>query len=96
MVEEVIGCKWSVSVMSCVRKGIVRPGAMERSITGVSTKVLNHRLRRFLTFGILEKMVYQESPPHVEYRLTNFGEQFVRVLDVVDELQHYIDQRSTK
>ena len=45
MVEEIIGCKWSVSVMDCVRKGIVRPGAMERSIVGVSTKVLNQRLR---------------------------------------------------
>lgn len=93
MVEEIIGCKWSVSVLGCVRKGIVRPGAMERSIAGVSTKVLNQRLRRFLTFGMLEKTVYQESPYHVEYRLTEFGQQFVRVLDVVEEIQRYMDSR---
>lgn len=96
MVEEIIGCKWSLSVMSCVRKGIVRPGAMERSIAGVSTKVLNQRLRRFIAFGILEKRVHRESPPRVEYELTDFGEQFVRVIDVVDELQQYIDQRSAR
>jgi DNA-binding HxlR family transcriptional regulator len=93
MVEEIIGCKWSVSVMSCVRSGIVRPGAMERSIAGISTKVLNQRLRRFLVFGILEKAVYQQIPYRVEYRLTDFGKKFVRILDVVDELQHYLDQR---
>jgi DNA-binding HxlR family transcriptional regulator len=94
MVEEIIGCKWSISIMNCVRRGIVRPGAMERSISGLSTKVLNQRLRRFLAFGILEKTVYRESPFHVEYKLTVFGQRFVRVLDVVDELQDYVSEHS--
>lgn len=66
VVEEIIGCKWSISVIGCVRSGVVRPGAMERSIPGISAKVLNQRLRRFLTYGILEKSVFQERPYHVE------------------------------
>lgn len=94
VVEEIIGCKWSISVIGCVRRGVMRPGAMEQSISGISTKVLNQRLRRFLTFGILEKSVFQERPYHVEYKLTEFGQRFIRVLDVVDELQYYVDSRT--
>jgi DNA-binding HxlR family transcriptional regulator len=94
VVEEIIGCKWSISVLVCVRSGVLRPGAMEHFIPGISAKVLNQRLRRFLTFGILEKSVLPERPYHVEYHLTEFGKRFMRVLDVVDELQHYVDSRT--
>ena len=45
MVEDVIGCKWSMAVLGLVRNGIYRPGAMERELPGLTTKVLNERLR---------------------------------------------------
>jgi DNA-binding HxlR family transcriptional regulator len=44
--EQVIGCKWSVSVLEAVRLGVSRPGALEKRIAGISTKVLSERLRR--------------------------------------------------
>ena len=31
MVETIVGCKWSLHVLACVRNGIVRPGAMEKA-----------------------------------------------------------------
>jgi len=48
MVESIIGCKWSLSVLQMVQQGINRPGAMERAINGLTTKVLNERLRNSL------------------------------------------------
>jgi DNA-binding HxlR family transcriptional regulator len=87
MVEEIVGCKWSLHVLQQIRAGVCRPGALERSAPGLTAKVLNERLSKMLRFGILERVVYPEAPPRVEYRLTEFGLRFTRILDAIDELQ---------
>jgi DNA-binding HxlR family transcriptional regulator len=91
MVEEVVGCKWSLGVLHLVRTGVRRPGAMEHALPGLSKKVLNERLRKFVRFGILERQAYAEIPPRVEYRLTALGERFARLMDGVEALQKEID-----
>jgi len=91
MVEDIVGCKWSLSVMRLVRAGVKRPGAMQKAVDGLSTKVLNERLRKLQRFGIVEKHSFPEVPPRVEYQLTPFGEQFSVVLDGVDRLQQWLD-----
>lgn len=87
MVENIIRCKWSLSVLELVKKGINRPGAMERAVEGLTTKVLNERLRKLVRFGILNKRSYPEVPPRVEYELTDFGRRFLKILDAIEELQ---------
>lgn len=86
MVEDIVGCKWSIAVLDRVRHGVHRPGALETSLPGLSTKVLNERLRKLVRFGILERTAYPEIPPRVEYTLTAFGGRFVRVLDEIAAL----------
>jgi DNA-binding HxlR family transcriptional regulator len=90
MVEEIVGCKWSLCVLDLVARGTSRPGAMQSSIQGLSTKVLNERLRKFVRFGILEKHSFPEVPPRVEYRLTPFGQRFSGVLEKIRELENEI------
>lgn len=87
MVENIIRCKWSLTVLELVAKGTNRPGAMERAIDGLTTKVLNERLRKLVRFGILTKRSYPEVPPRVEYELTDFGRRFINILDAIDDLQ---------
>jgi DNA-binding HxlR family transcriptional regulator len=84
MVEDIVGCKWSLAVLGAVRGGVCRPGAMEHAIEGLSKKVLNERLNKLVRFGILEKQAYPELPPRVEYRFTPFGDKFLGVLDGID------------
>lgn len=91
MVEDVVGCKWSLTVLDLVRRGVCRPGAMEHAIDGLTAKVLNERLRKLVRFGILGRTAYPEIPPRVEYRLTAFGERFAAILDQVAQLQQSID-----
>ncbi len=91
MVENIIRCKWSLSVIDLVRRGVNRPGAMERSIDGLTTKVLNERLRKLVRFGIFEKTIYAETPPRVEYNLTEFGRNFTHLLDVIENLEKELD-----
>ncbi|MBC8101572.1 MAG: winged helix-turn-helix transcriptional regulator [Cytophagales bacterium] len=87
MVEEVLKCKWALSILSAVREGTCRPGAIERSLAGLTTKVMNERLVKLVRFGVLERLSYPEVPPRVEYRLTPFGERFSVVLDAIASLE---------
>jgi DNA-binding HxlR family transcriptional regulator len=87
MVETVIGCKWSLTVLDLVEQGIVRPGEMERSVEGLTAKVLNDCLRRLVQFKVLDKRSYPELPPRVEYGLTEFGWKFRGTLDALDALE---------
>jgi len=44
---------------------------------GFSSKTLAKRLKELDEYGILERQAYNESPPRVEYRLTNKGQELV-------------------
>lgn len=91
MVEDIVGCKWSLAVLELVRRGVRRPGAMEHSIEGLTAKVLNERLRKLVRYGILQKTAYPEIPPRVEYTLTAFGEKFIGILDQIARLQQELE-----
>jgi len=91
MVESIFGCKWSLTVYHLLENGINRPGEMVRSVEGLSTKVLNQCLRRNIDFGILQKINYSEIPPKVEYNVTEFGQNFIRVLVDIKKLQDHLD-----
>jgi DNA-binding HxlR family transcriptional regulator len=94
MVEEIVGCKWSLHILARIRNGTCRPGALSRSIEGLSTKVLNERLAKMVRFGILEKHSYPEIPPRVEYTLTGFGSRIAGILDAIEDLQKEMDSES--
>jgi DNA-binding HxlR family transcriptional regulator/catechol 2,3-dioxygenase-like lactoylglutathione lyase family enzyme len=83
IVEDVVGCKWTLHVLAQVRAGVNRPGALVRTAEGLTTKVLNERLSKLVRYGVLEKQAFPEVPPRVEYRLTPFGERLNGVLDAI-------------
>jgi DNA-binding HxlR family transcriptional regulator len=87
MVEDIVGCKWSLTVLSLVSAGVNRPGAMQKKVDGLTAKVLNERLRKLLRFGIIEREIFAEVPPRVEYRLTAFGKRFNGVIDQIAVLE---------
>lgn len=91
LLEDVIGCRWSISVLRAVGNGVNRPGALERHIAGISAKVLTDRLRRFHRAGIFERVQFPEIPPRVEYHLTTFGKKFAKLLKEVEKLQLELD-----
>lgn len=96
MMESVVGCKWSLSVIDLIRNGVNRPGKMEHAMEGLSAKVLNERLRKLLHFGVIKKRVFAETPPRVEYYLTEFGGRFVEILDSIHALQNTVESENKK
>ena len=91
MVEDVVGCKWTLHVLAQVRAGVNRPGQLVRSAAGLTTKVLNERLVKLVRYGVLERHAYPEIPPRVEYHLTPLGTRLDALLDAIDALQRDVD-----
>jgi DNA-binding HxlR family transcriptional regulator len=91
MVEAIFRCKWSLTVYQLLDNGINRPGAMVRSVEGLSTKVLNDCLRKNVEFGIIKRIAYNEVPPRVEYIVTTLGEKFIGILAELDKLQDEVE-----
>ena len=92
-VEAVFGCKWSLRILEQIRQGVCRPGAIERALVGLTPKVQTYYFRRMVALGILERIVYPEIPPRVEYHLTSFGRHFIPILDSIAELQRHLENR---
>lgn len=84
--EQVVGCKWSVSILEAVCMGVNRPGALERNIEGISRKVLSERLRKLTDYGLLKKCVFPQIPPRTEYTLTKIGKKLVRIIAMIQKL----------
>jgi DNA-binding HxlR family transcriptional regulator len=96
VVEAVFGCKWSLRILGLIRRGVCRPGAIERELTGLTPKVQNYYFRRMIDLGILDRIVYPAVPPHVEYQLTEFGQRFMLILDTIEALQCELEIEAKK
>ena len=69
-----IGSKWKLLIM---RNLLVRPwrfNELQKSLDGISQKVLTDSLRSMEADGIINRTVYPEVPPRVEYALSELGE----------------------
>ncbi len=70
---EIIGAKWTALLVHDLSEGPRRFSQLERSCSGISPRTLAERLRALEHEGILERRSYPESPPRVEYELTEKG-----------------------
>ena len=68
-----IADKWTSLVIYTLSDGTKRYGELERSIGGISQKMLTQTLRSLEDDGLVERKVYPVVPPHVEYSLTPLG-----------------------
>jgi len=70
----IIGTKWtSLIIRDLLLDGRIRFGDLLRSLDGISPKTLSLRLRELEKFGLVNRIVYPEIPPKVEYELTEKG-----------------------
>ncbi|AQS05005.1 DNA-binding HxlR family transcriptional regulator [Clostridium beijerinckii] len=61
--------------------GTKRFGELKKSINSISQKVLTQQLREMEEDGLVERTVYAEVPPRVEYSLTEDGMSLKPVLN---------------
>ena len=76
-----IGDKWKVLIMRDLMPGTKRFGELKKSVGNVSQKVLTAQLRAMEESGLVNRKVYAEVPPRVEYSLTELGKSLKPILD---------------
>ena len=76
-----IGDKWKVLILRNLMPGTKRFGELKKSVGNVSQKVLTAQLRTMEESGLVNRKVYAEVPPRVEYSLTELGKSLKPILD---------------
>jgi DNA-binding HxlR family transcriptional regulator len=79
----IVSGKWTLLILRDLSGGTRRFGELERSLAGISPRTLSCRLRGLEGEGILERRVYAQVPPRVEYRLTEKGQALVPIVDAM-------------
>lgn len=93
--EDVVGCKWSAAVLAAIARGVQRPGQLERFIPGISTKVLQERLRKLVDYELITRQAYPGKVLRVEYHLTGTGRKLADILEQLRELDEEHAARSS-
>lgn len=84
-----IADKWSLLVISLLERGTMRFNELRRQIDGISQRMLTVTLRNLERDGLINRTVYAEVPPRVEYQLTALG------CTLLDTIQHLVQWTET-
>lgn len=82
---EVISGKWKSLIMWHLgQEDVIRFNEFRRRIPDISQKMLTQQLRNLEEAGLVDRKIYQQVPPMVEYSLTDMGKELIPILDAMD------------
>lgn len=84
-----IGSKWKLLI---IRNLTIRPwrfNELQKSLDGISQKVLTDSLRELVSDGIVYREDYKTNPPKVEYGMTDLGKELCTVLHSMESFGNY-------
>ena len=84
-VISVIGGRWKCVILFHLLRGTLRFGELRRALPNVTQRVLTLSLRELEEDGLLQRTVYAEVPPRVEYALTPWGRSLEPILIAMRE-----------
>ena len=82
---QIIGSKWKLLILRNLMQRPWRFNELKKDLAGISQKVLTDSLRSMEADGIIDRTVYAEVPPRVEYALSEIGETLRPVIDAMAE-----------
>ncbi|ROR27285.1 HxlR family transcriptional regulator [Mobilisporobacter senegalensis] len=94
---EFIRGKWKAVILCHLYKGPIRFLELQRTVKGISQKVLNDKLKELEQDGLIIKNIYAEIPPKVEYSLTDKGKDITRIIKEIEDwsIQYYPDLKDS-
>ena len=87
-----ISGRWKLLILWELLSGTKRFGQLQKALTGVTQKMLTQQLREMESDGIIQRKVYAEVPPKVEYSLTKLGESLQPILIAMDKFGENFNQ----
>lgn len=88
-VEEALGIvvgKWKpVIILYLLHEGTKRFSELKRSMPGITQKMLTKQLRELEEEDIIQRVVYPQVPPKVEYSMTDYGRTLSPILEAMHE-----------
>lgn len=86
---EVIGGKWKSCILFELSDGPKRPSEIHRLFPEANSRVINQQLKELEQYGIIEKKIFAELPPHSEYSITSVGRTLIPVVKKLEEWGDY-------
>jgi DNA-binding HxlR family transcriptional regulator len=85
---EIIGAKWTALIVHDLSEGARRFSQLEHACPGISPRTLSERLRTLEHEGFIERQSFPESPPRVEYSLTDKGRGLLPIIREMSRFGH--------
>ncbi len=83
---DVIIGKWKLAILlHLLAHGPTRFGALQRAVPAVTPKVLTQQLRELEEEDIINRNVYPENPPKVEYDISTYGQSLEPILNAMHQ-----------
>jgi len=86
---DIMDGKWKLYILWHLQAKTRRFSDLKRRIPGITQKMLTQKLRELEKEHIINRKVYAEVPPRVEYSLTPFGEELKPIMEMLLEWGHY-------
>lgn len=80
-----VGDKWTVMVIGILSNGPMRFNALQRTVAGVSHRMLTLTLRGLERDGLVKRTAFATVPPRVDYELTPLGHSLKEPLEILAE-----------
>ena len=84
-----IGSKWKILIIRDLRNRPWRFNELQRSLDGISQKVLTDSLRQMADDGLIIRKDYKTNPPRVEYSLSDIGKELLPIIDSMETFGKY-------
>lgn len=79
----ILSGKWKLLIIKELMSGKKRFSELKRAMPSITQRMLTKQLRELEAFGLVERKIYQEIPPKVEYSLTDLGKSLKPILDTL-------------
>lgn len=85
LTKEILNGKWKPALLNAISMDVKRPSEILRVLSGVTRRVLTVQLKELEEHGMVEKKIYPQLPPKVEYSLTEIGWSLMPIIDAMNQ-----------
>lgn len=93
---DILEHKWVTLIIRDLLGGKKRYSELQKSLQGISAKVLSERLQQLESNGVISRTVYPTVPPSTEYALTALGQKLESVIRAMQEFGSQLANTESK